>query len=63
MISTVSVDHSMEFTRGLIIIDIIIVAGAVAVAIFLCWSPRNTEPGENQNLNSPNKFIIENPTQ
>ena len=63
MISTLNADRSMEFTRGLIIVDIIIVAGAVALAIFLCWSPRNTEPGENQTLNSPDKVTIENTMQ
>jgi len=63
MISTANVDHSMEFTKGLILVDIIIVAGAVALAIFLYWSPQKSDSGEDRSLKSSDKAVIENPTQ
>ena len=63
MISILNADRSMEFTRGLIIVDVIIVAGAVALAVFLFWSPRNSEPERVQGVNFPEKVFIENPTK
>lgn len=62
MISTLNADRSMEFTRGLIIVDVIIVAGAVALAIFLFWSPRSSEAERVPGVNSPEKITIENST-
>lgn len=63
MISTLNADHSMEFTRGLIIVDILIVAGAIGLAIFLFWSPRSSQPEEAPAVNLPEKIVNENPTQ
>jgi len=39
--------HDMETSKGLILVDILIVAGAVALAVVLYYSPRHR--------NSPNK--------
>ncbi len=63
MISTANADRSMEFTRGLIIVDVIIVAGAVALAVFLFWSPRSSDQEIKPVHQSPEQIVIENPTK